>query len=353
MQRFLILDDGTVMKGHPFGAQKDAYGEIVFTTSMTGYLESITDPSYRGQILTFASPTISNYSIDKSKFESDKAQVSAVVTKDAHSILYSGKNGYNFDKFLSESGVPGIDGVDTRMLVRKIRERGVMRAWIKDNNEIPKHWADPMFTDLVGEVSCIEPYELKGSNETTYLTIDVGAKKSLLRKMTEIGSLRIVPYNYDFSSIDFEYDAIFISNGPGDPSHAALSGVRDFIAESFGKLPIFGVCLGHQIISLSAGAKTKKMTFGHRGSNHAVTDGTRILITSHNHGYTVDSESLKGTKLKARQWDINDGSIEMVEHEDFPVVSVQYHPEASPGPHDSASFFAKINKIVEDHYATT
>lgn len=347
MPRYLILEDGTTMNGTPYGAETEAYGEIVFTTSMTGYVESLTDPSYRGQIIVFASPTVANYPISKSKMESERVQASAVITRDAHANLYSGEVGEQFDIFLKENGVPGIDGIDTRMLVRKIREFGTMKAWISDSPTFPSDWPDPMERNLVGEVSRSETYILSGIGKRKLLFIDVGAKKSLIGKVNEVGSLKMVPYDFDFSSLEDDYDAVFISNGPGDPSHNSLGNVVEFVKSMIKEKPIFGVCLGHQLISLALGAKTKKMRFGHRGSNHAVTDGSKIWITSHNHGYTVDEGSLQGTGLEPKQWDVNDGGIEMVEHSELPIFSVQYHPEASPGPHDSEWFFEKMSKTMD------
>ena len=351
MNRYLILEDGTTLEGTPYGADVEAYGEIVFTTSMTGYIESLTDPSYRGQMIVFASPTIANYPISNSRMESERVQASAIITRDAHSRLFSGKPGEDFDIFLKDNGIPGIDGIDTRMLVRKIREFGTMKAWIADSPSFPEDWPDPMGRNLVDEVSCKDPYSISGNESRKLLFVDVGAKKSLIEKVNGIGTLKIVPYDFDFTSIDEDYDAVFVSNGPGDPAHESLRGVVEFIRESATKKPVFGVCLGHQLISLAFGARTTKMRFGHRGSNHAVTDGTRIWITSHNHGYTVDEESLKDTGLEARQWDVNDRGVEMVEHSNLPVFSVQYHPEASPGPQDSEWFFEKMSETMDGYNA--
>lgn len=346
--RYLIFEDGTTMIGTAYGSQIDAYGEVVFTTSMTGYIESITDPSYCGQMIIFASPTIANYSIKKSRMESGRIQVAAVITRDAHSTLFSGRPGEEFDRFLKDKNIPGIDGIDTRMLVRKIREEGVMKAWISKSASYPSDWPDPMKKNLVGKVSCKKPYSVVGTNEKEILFIDLGTKRSLIDRMRLIGSLKVVPYNFDFTSIKGNYDAIFISNGPGDPSHESLKMIIEFIKKSSKEKPIFGVCLGHQLISLAFGAQTKKMHFGHRGSNHAVTDGQKIWITAHNHGYIVDEKSLKKTELIVRQRDVNDGSIEMIEHLELPIFSVQYHPEASPGPCDSDWFFEKMSKVIDE-----
>lgn len=346
MLRYLILEDGTIMKGIGFGYLGEAYGEIVFTTSMTGYLESMTDPSYRNQILTFASPTVANYPISKSLFESDHIQVSGIVTRDAHAQLVIDESWLEFNQLLEEQNIPGLDLVDTRLLVRKIRQNGVMRAYISSSPEVPENFPDPMAEDVVAKVSCEKPYHIDSGSEKNLLFIDVGTKKSLLNEISAIANLHVVPYNVDFSALKDVYDGIFISNGPGDPSHNGLKGVTDFLEKKAGDLPIYGVCLGHQLISIAMGAETVKMKFGHRGSNHAVTDGKRIYITTHNHGYAVEEASLKDTGLKPIQWDINDRSVEMVSHEKYEMFSVQFHPEASPGPHDSRWYFDSVRKSL-------
>ncbi len=347
MNRYLILEDGTVLKGIAFGYIGDSYGEIVFTSSMTGYLESITDPSYKNQILTFASPTVANYPLKMGLFESDSIQVSGVVARDAHAKLLIDPSWLYFNNLMEEQKVPGIDVVDTRFLVRKIREKGVMRAYIASSPEVPTSFPDPMDQDVVSKVSCREPYHVKGDSKHKVLFIDVGAKKSLLRELSKLADLYVVPYNFNFEKIDYDYDSIFISNGPGDPSHSSLSKVTEFIRKRSDDSHIYGVCLGHQIISLALGGRTVKMKFGHRGSNHAVTDSNRIFITTHNHGYAVDGDSLENTGLIVTQWDINDRSVEMVRHNDKPIFSVQYHPEASPGPRDARWFFEDIKKDLE------
>ena len=179
----------------------------------------------------------------------------------------------------------------------------------------------------------------------------MGTKRSLLEEIGRLGNLKVVPYDHDFSSEIGKYDAIFISNGPGDPDHVSLEKTRNFVRESYGKIPIYGVCLGHQILALALGGKTFKMPFGHRGSNHAVTDGTHVWITSHNHGFAVDGKSLEKTGLKVSQWDINDRTPEMMETDSGMAVSIQYHPEASPGPHDARWFFTRFKKDLEVHNA--
>jgi carbamoyl-phosphate synthase small subunit len=349
--RFLALEDGTVLKGRAFGSSSERYGEIVFTTSMTGYLESITDPSYRGQMLVFASPTIGNYPLKSGVMESGRAQVSAIIPRDAHTQLYSGSSGEELNQFLAESDVPGIDGIDTRLLVRKIREHGVMKAYILNTDEIPDRWPDPMGSNLVGDVSTRKSYRIPRPGKRKVLYIDVGTKNSLLANISDLFSLIVVPYNSNFSDIDEEYDAIFVSNGPGDPAHESLRGITDFLKKNTGSMPIFGVCLGHQLIALSQGCRTEKMKFGHRGTNHAVTDGMRVYITSHNHGYAVNESSIPASGMDIGQWDVNDHTVEMIFNTEKSIYSVQYHPEGSPGPRDYSEFYLSIAKVVEEFHA--
>ena len=341
----LILEDGTVFVGRGFGSLSDSYGEIVFTTSMSGYMESITDPSYRGQILVFAFPTIANYPLSKGRVESDMAQVAGVITLDSHHSLNQGGFPDEFSDFLEKSGVPGIDGVDTRSLVRKIREKGVMRAWISQTDDDLDFKLDPIDRDLWKEFIPNRVYEIRNpQSERRILFIDTGAKRSLIKRMSEVCNLSVHPYNSSFP--DSGYDAIFISNGPGDPKSKYLRNVVKFISDNIGKKKIFGVCLGQQLISLAYGAKTYKMKFGHRGTNHAVTDGSMIWITSHNHGYAVDYDSAKSSGLMVERWDANDNTPEMLSDRDD-MMCVQYHPEASPGPNDTLSFFDMIKKKVD------
>ncbi len=347
MYRYLILEDGSVYKGKAYGYDGEAYGELVFTTSMAGYLETITDPSYAGQILIFAYPEIANYPLSYESMESDKIQVSALVTRDAHIEMPAGDLGESFHEFMKRNKIPGIDGIDTRHLVEKIRKNGVMRAWIKNSDTIPDDFPDTMNDDLVGLVSRKHESFVKSGNKKI-LFIDVGAKNSLINNLSKIASLHIIPYNYDFDRIKEDYDMIFIPNGPGNPAHESLNNLRAFIKSSFGNVPVTGVCLGNQLIALAAGAKTEKMKFGHRGVNHAVTDGDRIYITSHNHGYAVSRDSLNGTGLRLAGWDINDMTVEMLEGHELKTFSVQFHPEAHPGPYDGSWFFDRLKEMLGD-----
>ncbi|WP_237698751.1 glutamine-hydrolyzing carbamoyl-phosphate synthase small subunit [Picrophilus oshimae] len=347
MYRYLILEDGTVYKGTAYGYEGETHGELVFTTSMSGYLETITDPSYAGQILIFAYPEIANYPLSYESMESDRIQVSGLITRDAHAEMPAGNLGISFDEFMRMNKVPGIDGIDTRHLVEKIRRKGVMKAWIRNTEKMPDDFPDTMSENLVGLVSRKRASFVK-SGSKRILFIDVGTKNSLINNLAKIASLHIVPYNYDFDSIKDDYDMIFIPNGPGDPAHESLDELRDFIKRSFGSIPVTGVCLGNQIIALAAGARTEKMKFGHRGVNHAVTNGDKIYITSHNHGYAVSRDSLNGTGLRLAGWDINDGTVEMLEGDELKTFSVQFHPEAHPGPYDGEWFFGRLREMLGD-----
>jgi carbamoyl-phosphate synthase small subunit len=346
MKKYLLLEDGTVYEGYGYGYDGDTDGELVFTTSMSGYLETITDPSYAGQILIFAFPEIANYSVSLEHMESDKVQVSGIITKDAHILLQGGDHGIEFNEFLKVNKIPAIDGIDTRELVEKIRKHGTVRAHISNKNEFPDNFQDTMQLDLVSKVSRKEYQYYNSGRKKEFLFIDVGTKNSLIKRLSEIASLHIVPYNYDFYSIKFHYDAIFLPNGPGNPDHESLAPLRAFIREKTSEMPVMGVCLGNQLIALSLGGKTEKMKYGHRGINHAVSIGNKVYITSHNHGYAVNKESLSGTGLMVTGQDINDGTVEMIRHRELPVFSVQFHPEAYPGPYDSSWFFDEVRKSV-------
>ncbi len=348
MDKYLILEDGTILKGKGYGYTGETHGEIVFTTSMSGYIETITDPSFAGQVLIFAFPEIANYPLTYEKMESERIQISGLVTKDAHEIFYGGKSGKDFNDFLINSSVPAIDGIDTRLLVEKIREKGVLKCFISNSPEMPDIFEDTMEENLVSKVSRKNYQYYKSDKKKEILFIDVGAKNSLITNLGELASVHIVPHDYDFFNIKFHYDAIFLPNGPGNPDHSALKPIVEFVREASQEKPVMGVCLGNQLITLAFNGKTKKMKFGHRGVNHAVTDGEKIYITSHNHGYAVDKDSLKNTDLIAPLWDINDGTVEMVSHKKLEVYSVQFHPEAHPGPYDGSWFFEKIKSTLRD-----
>lgn len=346
LSRYLILEDGSVYEGVPFGSENESYGEVVFTTSMTGYVESVSDPSYRNQILVFAEPVIANYPVIREHMESSTVSVAGVIAKDSHSTSKHGF-GSDFSKFLAEYGVPGIDGIDTRSLILKLRRNGVMKGYISDQRTAPVDWPDPMIEDVVAKVTEGDRFPVyPETNGTRILNINLGEKYSLLREMGKIFSLESVNHTFDFNSIADDYEAVFVSNGPGDPASPYLSNVAGFLRKQVGVKPIIGVCLGHQLVSIACGLKTVKMHFGHRGSNHAVTDGIHNWITTHNHGYAVINREDSG--LITRMWDVNDGTVEMLESEKNRILTVQFHPEASPGPSDSKEVFRMFSRIVKD-----
>ncbi|WP_337860048.1 glutamine-hydrolyzing carbamoyl-phosphate synthase small subunit [Ferroplasma sp.] len=347
MKRYLLLEDGSSYEGYAYGFKGETNGEIVFTTSMSGYLETITDPSYAGEILIFAFPEIANYPLNMEHMESDKVQVAGLITKDAHSML-SSEYGNQFNEFLKVNKVPAIDGIDTRSIVEKIRKAGAIKGYIRNKNEMPDEFEDTMDINLVSKVSRKKYQYYNSGNKKEILFIDVGTKNSLIKELGKIASLHIVPYNCDFFNIKFHYDAIFIPNGPGNPDHPSMVLIKEFIKEKANEVPVTGVCLGNQLIALSMGGKTEKMKYGHRGVNHAVLINNRVYITSHNHGYAVNSESMKNTKMEITGRDINDGTVEMIRHKELPVFSVQFHPEAYPGPYDGSWFFNEIKKTIGD-----
>lgn len=342
MKRYLILEDGSVFTGNGFGADSEAYGEVVFTTSMTGYQESITDPSYRRQILVFAEPAISNYPLSKDFMEAPRVMVAGVITRNSHMEQRRSDEAESFSRLLARNNIPGMDNVDTRSLILKLRKHGVMRGFISDRKERPSSWPDPFQGDVVAESLFDLPEAEEHDKKVLY--INVGSKLSLYSEIAKIFQPIVVTHRSDLFAIG-GYDGIFISNGPGDPSSDALRPVVNFLREMIGKKPIIGVCLGHQLVGIAAGMQTFKMKFGHRGSNHAVTDGKNVWITTHNHGYAV--KPMAESVLSATMWDVNDGTIERIESREKSVLTVQFHPEACPGPTDGKIVFSHFKRVVD------
>lgn len=357
MMKQLVLEDGTVFKGEGFGSERETIGEIVFNTGMTGYQEVISDPSYCGQIITFTYPMIGNYGINRDDFETVNPAVLGVVVKEHCRQPSNFRSEETLDAFLKAKKIPGISGVDTRKLTKIIREHGTMKAMMtsvdRPVEEVLRILSDtPLPTDQVSQVSTIKPYVVPGRGYRIVL-MDFGMKHGILREFTKRNChVTVVPYNTSAEEIErLKPDGVMLSNGPGDPKDVpeAIQTIKELI----GKLPIFGICLGHQLIALASGADTVKMKFGHRGANQPVKDliTGRTYITSQNHGYAVDATSLSATPLKLTQVSLNDESVEGLEHESAPVFSVQYHPESSPGPEDTAhlfdQFLEKIEKVQE------
>jgi len=352
MKATLLLEDGTVFTGRGFGARADAVGEVVFNTGMTGYQEVITDPSYCGQIVAMTYPLIGNYGINRDDFESSRPWIHGFVVRELEQVPSNWRAAFTVDDLLKEYGIPGISGIDTRQLTRKLRQHGTMKGIISTTDKsvaelaaILKDTALP--TNQVELVSDRTVYRSPGRNERIVL-VDFGSKLGILGDMAARGmDVVVVPYNYTADQIrKLCPDGIVLSNGPGDPKD--VPGAVDTIRELVGEIPIFGICLGHQLLALACGADTEKMKFGHRGSNHPVRDlrTGRCYITSQNHGYTVRESSLAGTGLVVTHINNNDGTIEGLKHEKWPAFSVQYHPEAAPGPFDSGVLFDEFIDLI-------
>ncbi len=361
MDAVLGLEDGTIVKGTGIGSEGAVSGELVFTTLYTGYEEAMTDPSYKGQILMFTYPLIGNYGVSGENFQSENIQTDGIVVREACSSPYHYKSTRNYNQLLQDEGVPGIAGVDTRMLTIKTRETGAMRAALingSDDGDEAVNLArkQPYISDvdLISKVTCQEPYHIK-SEKSVFgkskhaVVIDLGLKRNILSSLLARGiDVTVVPANTSTSMIEaYEPDFIFLTNGPGDPLQAkgAISAVNEFA----GKLPIIGICFGNQIISLALGANTYKLKFGHRGANQPVKDleTGKVYITSQNHGFAVDGQSLDATDLSVTQVNANDNTVEGVAHEYLDIYSVQYHPEANPGPWDTEKlFFDRVVKTI-------
>ncbi len=358
MYAALALNDGTVLEGKGFGAEKEAAGEVVFNTSLVGYEESLTDPSYKGQILTSTYPLIGNYGVRKGNFESNKVQVEGFIVRE-YNDFYQHRNAVkSLDKFLKEFNIPGIHGIDTRFLTKKIRIHGVMNGSLIvskdpiDNEKIlnlakkQKNYSEFNFLE---KVSVKEPVKHDCNGEKTIALIDTGAKLSIIRNFLKrkINVIQL-PYNTKPQEVlDLEPNGLFLTNGPGDPEKAvdAINLVKELQSE----MPIAGICLGHQIVSLALGGKTYKLKFGHRGTNQPVKnlEENKVYITSQNHGFAVDAKSLDETELEVSYINLNDNSVEGVKHKKLPIQTVQMHPESCPGPKDIEHIFDKFVKDLK------
>jgi carbamoyl-phosphate synthase small subunit len=358
MHAVLALSDGTVLEGIGFGAEKETAGEVVFNTSLVGYEESLTDPSYKGQILTATYPLIGNYGVRKGNFESDRIQVEGFVVRE-YNNYYQHRNAVkSLGSFLEEFGVPGIWGIDTRLLTKKIRTYGVMNGSLVVSKEpvereyaleLAKKAENYSEINFLEAVSVKEPVRHDCSSKKTIALIDTGVKLSIIRNFLKrkVNVIQL-PYNTKPQEImDLKPDGLFLANGPGDPERAvdAIRVVRELQSE----LPIAGICLGHQIVSLALGGRTYKLKFGHRGTNQPVKNlsENKVYITSQNHGFAVDASSLEGTGLKVTHINLNDGSVEGVRHSKLPIQTVQMHPEANPGPWDIESIFDSFVKNLK------
>lgn len=332
----LILEDGSVFEGKSFGATSKTSGEVVFSTGMTGYVESLTDPSFAGQILVCTYPLIGNYGVpDPSRFESEKMHISGLIVSEYSEEYSHHEAKASLHAWLKASGVPAITGVDTRAITKKLRERGVMLGQITSGDA--GEFTDPNRENLVAKVS---PKEVRtyGSGPVRIIAIDCGMKENILRSVMRPETTVIrVPWNYDFTQE--KYDALLLSNGPGDPEMcgATIANIRKAMRTG---VPILGVCLGNQLLALAAGASTYKLKYGHRGQNQPCIDSDtgRCYITSQNHGFAVDASTLSNS-WKVWFTNANDNSVEGIKHVSHPWRSVQFHPEAAPGPTDTAWIF--------------
>ncbi|MFQ6041063.1 MAG: glutamine-hydrolyzing carbamoyl-phosphate synthase small subunit [Candidatus Poribacteria bacterium] len=385
MKAILALEDGTIFEGQPFGAPGERIGEVVFNTSMTGYQEVLTDPSYKGQIVTMTYPLIGNYGCNVEDFESSSPKVEGFIVREYSSYHSNWRAHFSLGDFLERHGILGIQGVDTRALTKRLRIYGVMNGVISTEDLdtaslVAKAQAFPGLegTDLVKDVTCQTPYLWETHNSSkrqnehqekqvdlqlpilnpkwrdlhskfNVVAMDFGAKMNILRRLSLYGcKITVVPAHTSAEDIlSLNPDGIFLSNGPGDPVDVpyAVETVRRLI----GTKPIFGICLGHQILGLAFGGVTYKLKFGHRGANQPVKRLAtgRVEITAQNHGYCVDIDSLIGKNITITHINLNDNTLEGIQHEELPIFAVQYHPEASPGPHDADYLFARFIELME------
>ncbi|MEW5758660.1 MAG: glutamine-hydrolyzing carbamoyl-phosphate synthase small subunit [Candidatus Omnitrophota bacterium] len=358
-QAILVLEDGTVFSGKSFGATGECTAEVVFNTSMTGYQEILTDPSYYGQIITMTYPLIGNYGINNDDFESQKAYLSGFIVKENSKIYSNWRATSSLDEFLKKYNVLGIEGIDTRALTLHIREAGAMKAVISTEcfDEKLLHKKAKASLGLVGRdiakpVSTKAPFEWSKKGKHKIVVLDLGVKFNILRELANLSSkVTVVPIDYSVEEIlKLKPDGILISNGPGDP--AALDYVVKTTQELLNyKLPMFGICFGQQILGLAFGGKTYKLKFGHHGANQPVKDlkTGRIAITVQNHGFCVDINSFKDKDIEITHVNLNDQTLEGIRHKKLPVFSVQFHPEASAGPHDANYLFKEFINSVEKH----
>lgn len=375
MKALLALEDRTYFEGESFGSTGECYGEVVFNTSMTGYQEILTDPSYCGQIVTLTYPEIGNYGVNYEDVESRSSFVSGLVVRKYSSSYSNWRAEASLESFLYQHNILAIQGVDTRRLTRHIRSRGAMRGVLSTRELDPQKLAEKarrspglIGRDLVQEVSGDKPYLFQagqGQNKLWFrealpgtgggsgtaprvVVLDFGVKYNILRSLASLGcEVIVLPARARAEEVlSFQPQAVLLSNGPGDPQ--AVTYAIATTGNLIGKLPIMGICLGHQILALALEANTFKLKFGHRGANHPVlnTRTGRVEITSQNHGFAVEEKSLDKHQVEVTHINLNDGTVEGIEHKELPLFSVQYHPEASPGPHDAQYLFQKFWAMI-------
>jgi carbamoyl-phosphate synthase small subunit len=368
----LALEDGTVFEGKSFGAPKDSLGEVVFNTAITGYQEIFTDPSYSGQIVVLTNPQIGNYGANEYDQEAAHPYIEGLVVREFSSVASNWRSEENAEQFLAENGIPVAAEIDTRALVRHLRTRGVMRGVLSVNGgdrqelvERARQAPSMAGLDLATRVSTAtsyqwnKPVERCSPSEPVHaaaepwchvVAYDFGIKRNILRRLVHCGArVTVVPALTPAEDIlTMNPDGVFLSNGPGDPEPLQYQAQQ--VRKLIGKKPIFGICLGHQILGLALGGKTYKLKFGHRGANHPVLNRVteKVEITSHNHGFAVDPDSLDPRAVELTHINLNDQTLEGFRHRSEPVFCVQYHPEAAPGPHDSHYLFDDFMKLIED-----
>lgn len=351
----IVLEDGEEYYGYGFGANIESICEIVFNTSMVGYQEIVSDPSYTYQMVVMTYPLIGNYGITDEDYETKQPTIGGLIVREYNDLPSNFRYTKTLSEYLEENNIPGIYGLDTRKLTRSIRDKGSRKVIITDINTTKeealkklKEYNIPR--DAVSKVSCKKKWYSRTANaKFNIVAVDCGIKLNIIRSLNKRGcNVTVVPFNTLYEKIvELKPDGIFLSNGPGDPED--VTEVIELVKKLKGKYPIFGICLGHQMISLAYGAKTYKLKFGHRGGNHPVlnVETDKIEITSQNHSYAVDEKSLKGTKLEVTHRNILDNTIEGVECKKDKVFSVQYHPESAPGPQDSSYLFDKFIELMK------
>jgi len=372
MDTILLLEDGKIFKGKSFGAIGTKCGEVVFTTSMCGYQEILTDPSFAGQIVVMTYPHIGNYGLNDDDKESEIVYLEGFIVREASKAFSNWRGKLNLDQYLKNHNIIGAMEMDTRAITKHIREKGAMKG-ILSSEEISFNKLKELLTvhpsmagrDLTRMVSTKQPYffneklhplinyDFQNFNKELFLIVyDFGVKKNILRYLATLGcKIKVVPSYYKADEIlEMKPDAVILSNGPGDP--AACNYIIEEIKKLIGKVPILGICLGHQLLALALGGSTFKLKYGHRGANHPVKNliTDKVEITSQNHGFSVKENSLKDSQIQITHISLNDGTIEGFKHKNYPIMAVQYHPEASPGPHDSNYIFFNFIKIINGKF---